>query len=149
MGGCCSCCDGDESQYREQPASEYGAGGGGGQRLGGSGGGNRLGGRGVDSSSGVQAREAAAAAALQRRAAEETGPYMNPQMKEKREKEMLMGKIYNAYADLDRDAPIGLPASTLTALREHLTYVENLKRDRQRAANKEAQALSSMNLPNN
>ena len=141
--GCCGSRGGGENV-------SYGGGqcggGGGGQRLGGgsgrapprafSGAGHQLGGGGVDSGSGVHARDAAAAAALERANAS-TGAGASAKdrkLAERRQKDELVGRILAHYQALGQEAPIGLASSDVPALKRHLDHVKGQGARASRAA---------------
>ena len=100
----------------------------------------------MGSESGVSAREAAAQAAVERQAAAEKTPFQSAEARERREKDILVGKIQAVYAELGRDSPLGLPASWLSALRDHLAYIKDVKRNGSQREKKEDQLRRKMNL---
>ena len=127
--GCCGSKGRNESQYGR------------GQRLGGGGGGGvgrppppraftgagrQLGGGGVDSASGINARDAAAAAALERASAAggAGASAKDRKLAERRQKDELVGKILAHYQSLGQEAPIGLAASDVPALKRHLDHIK-------------------------
>lgn len=119
MGCCCST---DDSESGQQTAP-YGSGSRGGQKAF-AGAGHALGGGGVDSSSGVDPRDAAAAAAFEREQALTTTD-RDRKLAERRQKDELIGKIQAYYSQLRKDPPIGLAASTIDQLRKHLDHVKH------------------------
>lgn len=114
--GCC--CSNEEDQY-ERPLPR-------GSSSGNRGGGQKLGGGGIDSGSGVDARDAAAQAAFERHNATAGAGATERDRKllERRQKDDLVGKIHAYYAQMHRDPPIGLPASSIDQLRKHLDRVK-------------------------
>ena len=131
--GCCGSKDTTRDGPQYGGGQRLGGGGGGGNRLGGggqprafSGTGHALGGGGVDSGSGVNARDAAAMAALERANAS-TGAGASDRdrkLAERRQKDELVGKILAHYQAQGRDAPIGLPSSDVPSLRKHLDHIK-------------------------
>lgn len=127
MGCCCSI---DDDSGPRPPSAQYG-GGVPQQRQrkpkAFTGTGNVLGGGGVDSDSGINAGDAAAAAAMSRlNATSGTGATeRDRKMHERRTKDDLIGKINAYYAQQGKDPPIGLGASTIDQLRKHLDYIKS------------------------
>ncbi len=117
MGGCCGKEDADEhrrpppGRRPSRPRAFQGAG-------------HTLGGGGADSNTqGVDARDAAAMAAMQR-ANNAGGTERDRKMAERRQKDELVGKILAHYQARGQDPPIGLPASDVETLRKHLAHVK-------------------------
>ena len=107
-----------------------GGGGGGGRQARGQnfGGGQALGGSAAGP--GVSARDAAAQAAMARHSQNSSSggggqlTETDARLKERRQKDELIGKIEAMYAAQNRDPPIGLAASSLDALRRHLEHMQ-------------------------
>lgn len=99
---------------------------GGGKRLGGDGGGN--GGNGVS----AQERRKKAAEAAERRAKTGGGNVGGisgqdmTSVKERQERDRLIGKIEAMYQASNKDPPFGLRAATLPALKKHLKTAQQL-----------------------
>ena len=117
MGGCCGKEDADEhrrpppGRRPSRPRAFQGAG-------------HTLGGGGADSATaGVDARDAATMAAMQR-ANNVGGTERDRKMAERRQKDELVGKILAHYQARGQDPPIGLPASDIETLRKHLAHVK-------------------------
>lgn len=118
--GCCCSSDDDVPAAIDGTTRSYG----GQQAFGGTG--HALGGRGVDSNSGIDARNAAAAAAIEREHVKVGAGASDRDRKlaERRQKDDLIGKINAYYSQLHKDPPIGLAASTVEQLRKHLDHVK-------------------------
>ena len=115
MGGCCGKEDPDQNRRPppgrrpSRPRAFQGAG----HTLGGGG----------DNTQGVDARDAAAMAAMQR-ANNAGGTERDRKMAERRQKDELVGKILAHYQARGQAPPIGLPASDIETLRKHLAHVK-------------------------
>mmetsp|Transcript_15154 Transcript_15154/g.45924 ORF Transcript_15154/g.45924 Transcript_15154/m.45924 type:complete len:145 (+) Transcript_15154:174-608(+) len=144
MGCCCSV---DDETPRPQPTAAQQRSYGSGQRPFG-GAGHTLGGGGVASTSGVDATDAAAAAALERaNAATGSGASQRDRkLAERRQKDDLIGKINAYYAQVGRDPPIGLPSSSLDQLRKHLDYVKHDASKTSKLNAKTAAVAGAMNI---
>lgn len=118
--GCCCSTDDDVPSAPDSTVRTYG----GQQAFGGMG--HALGGRGVDSTSGIDARNAAAAAAIEREHVKvgAGASERDRKLAERRQKDDLIGKINAYYSQLHKDPPIGLAASTVEQLRKHLDHVK-------------------------
>jgi len=141
--GCCCSVDDDATVPPPSSAQTYGGGSRQNQRpFGGSG--NTLGGNGVVARDGVNATDAAAAAALERanNATGKGASERDRKMAERRQKDELVGRIYAWYNQAGKDPPIGLASSSIEQLRKHLDYI---KGDAARTA-KTNKLAASMNI---
>lgn len=121
MGCCCSSAE-DEAQQRASSAKAQSSSSSGRSPF--SGAGQTLGGGGIDSTSGIEARNAAAAAAFERETNAAGATDRDRKLAERRQKDALVGKICAYYSQLKRDPPIGLSACTVEQLRKHLDHVK-------------------------
>ena len=118
MGGCCGKEDAADEHRRPPPGRRPS------RPRAFQGAGHTLGGGGADSNTqGVDARDAAAMAAMQR-ANNAGGTERDRKMAERRQKDELVGKILAHYQARGQDPPIGLPASDIETLRKHLAHVK-------------------------
>ena len=85
--------------------------------------GNRLGGGDDGSSDGMSARERAAMAAEKR---SEDAMGGNTELKNKRTRDNLVGRIEALYAKAGKDPPFGLRAASKQALKKHLETAKNM-----------------------
>jgi hypothetical protein len=81
-----------------------------------------LGGGGADRTTGADAKDAAAMAAMQR--ANKPGTDRDRRLAARRQKDDLVGKILAHYQARGQDAPIGLPASDVETLKRHLAKIK-------------------------
>jgi len=84
--------------------------------------GHTLGGGGADRTTGADAKDAAAMAAMQR--ANKPGTDRDRRLAARRQKDDLVGKILAHYQARGQDAPVGLPASDVETLKRHLAKIK-------------------------
>lgn len=119
MGCCCSSAEDDVHQRAPAVPSSSSS-----SRSPFSGTGQTLGGGGIDSTSGIEARNAAAAAAFERETNAAGATDRDRKLAERRQKDALVGKICAYYSQMNKDPPIGLSASSVEQLRKHLDHVK-------------------------
>lgn len=112
--------DYDNVRAARQPRSA--ANGGGGRALGG--GGNPVR-EPTTSEKRVRAAQAAEARQADWRQGGTTDAEQAKRLRQRREKDDLLGKIYNRYAALGKEPPIGLPSCDNDQLRRHLESLKN------------------------